>query len=175
MPTIAIFQWRNEILRFTRTNSLNIAIYHGSTRNITPKNIQDIDVVITSYAIIETEYRKATAGNKITCTICKKKFYAEKFRMHRKYFCGDNARKTSAQMKTERKSQLLQDTDVSRSESDSDFSESEEIEKQKRLIKAQKEKETMQKNPKVSKAKGKVTANTITKDDLIDEIGRAHV
>ena len=35
---------------------------------------------------METEYRKATAGTKVTCRICNKKFYPDKLRMHR-YKC----------------------------------------------------------------------------------------
>ena len=32
---------------------------------------------------METEYRKATAGTKVTCRLCNKKFYPDKLRMHR--------------------------------------------------------------------------------------------
>ena len=32
---------------------------------------------------METEYRKATAGTKVICRLCNKKFYPDKLRMHR--------------------------------------------------------------------------------------------
>lgn len=52
---------------------------------------------------MEIEYRKATAGTKVECRICGKKFYPEKLRVHRKYFCGESAQRTAAQSKTEKK------------------------------------------------------------------------
>lgn len=53
--------------------------------------------------ILEIEYRKATAGTKVECRICGKKFYPEKLRLHRKYFCGEGAQRTEAQSKTQKK------------------------------------------------------------------------
>lgn len=53
--------------------------------------------------IVEIEYRKATAGAKVTCRICNKKFYPDKLRVHRKYFCGESAERTEAQSKTVKK------------------------------------------------------------------------
>lgn len=100
VPTIALRQWRNEIHRFSKEGSLNVLIYHGENRETDTKRLREADVVLTTYKIIEIEYRKATAGTKITCSICKKKFYPEKLRIHRKYFCGDDAERTEAQART---------------------------------------------------------------------------
>ncbi len=58
---------------------------------------------------MEIEYRKATAGTKVECRICGKKFYPEKLRLHRKYFCGENAKRTEAQAKTQKKSASTDD------------------------------------------------------------------
>jgi hypothetical protein len=52
---------------------------------------------------METEYRKATAGTKVTCRLCNKKFYPDKLRVHRKFFCGAAAQLSEAQSKTQRK------------------------------------------------------------------------
>lgn len=52
---------------------------------------------------MEIEYRKATAGTKVTCKLCSKKFYPDKLRVHRKYFCGASAQLTEAQALTQRK------------------------------------------------------------------------
>ena len=38
---------------------------------------------IKQLQIMENEYRKATAGTKVTCRLCNKKFYPDKLRMHR--------------------------------------------------------------------------------------------
>lgn len=54
---------------------------------------------------MEIEYRKATAGTKVTCKLCGKKFYPDKLRVHRKYFCGEDAQRTEAQSLTQRKQQ----------------------------------------------------------------------
>lgn len=139
LPTVAIRQWQTEILRFTRTGSLNVHVYHGTNRSIESslKTLMEADVVLTSYKIIELEYRKATAGTKIECSICGKKYYPEKLRIHRKYFCGDNAKLTEAQSKTERKKK----TENSKAVCASDESEGDEIDKQKRMIKKMRENE----------------------------------
>ena len=111
LPTIAIRQWQSEIMRFTTENSLKVRVYHGSNRaDSSLKDLADADVVLTSYKVLEIEYRKATAGFKVQCSVCKKKFYPEKLRVHRKYFCGDKAVMTAAQAKTQRKKQRTMKT-----------------------------------------------------------------
>merc|ERR1719329_1541390 len=77
LPTVAITQWCTEIARFTRENSLTIKVYHGTDRETSIENLQEADVVITSYKIVEIEYRKATAGTKVVCRLCNKKFYPD--------------------------------------------------------------------------------------------------
>ena len=85
---------------------------------------------------MEIEYRKATAGTKITCSICGKKFYPDKLRLHRKYFCGEKSQRTSAQSKTERKkSNMMKGTKKKINESNSESESEDEIDKQKRAIK----------------------------------------
>lgn len=72
LPTIAIRQWHMEIIKYTRENSLRAMIYHGSDRDSNSvADLSKYDVVITSYKILEIEYRKATAGAKVKCRICK--------------------------------------------------------------------------------------------------------
>lgn len=100
VPTIALRQWRSEIHRFSKEGSLKVVIYHGENREAEANNLREADVVLTTYKIIEIEHRKATAGTKIECSICGKKFYPEKLRIHRKYFCGDDAERTEAQART---------------------------------------------------------------------------
>merc|ERR1711871_730399 len=108
LPTVAIRQWQSEISRFTIENSMKVKVYHGSNRaDSSLKDLADADIVLTSYKVLEIEYRKATAGFKVQCSVCKKKFYPEKLRVHRKYFCGDKAVMTAAQAKTQRKRQRV--------------------------------------------------------------------
>ena len=82
------------------------------------------------------------------CRICGKKFYPEKLRLHRKYFCGEFAQRTEAQSKTEKKKGRPGGSSTSNkggkkysvdsSENDSEYEETEsedEIAKQKKMNK----------------------------------------
>ena len=131
VPTIAIRQWHSEILRFTKSKSLAVRIYHGSDRECSIEDFARADVVITSYKIVEIEYRKATQNIKVTCTICNKKFYPEKLRIHRKYFCGESAQRTVAQSKTEKKKLQSDSSTAMATAPDADIEE-DEISKQKK-------------------------------------------
>lgn len=80
---------------------------------------------------MEIEYRKATAGTKVECRICGKKFYPEKLRVHRKYFCGATAQRTEAQAKTQKKT--VKGTKPQRNSSDVESDDS--IAKEKKKLK----------------------------------------
>ena len=47
-------------------------------------SLLETDIVITSHKIVEIEYRKATAGAKVVCRVCSRKFYPEKLRVRRR-------------------------------------------------------------------------------------------
>jgi hypothetical protein len=137
LPTIALRQWQAEIARFTKPGAVTVYCYHGNTRtsdNIL-QTICSVEVVLTSYKILESEYRRATAGSKIECSVCGKKFYPEKLRVHRKYFCGESSRRTSAQSKTVRKSGPKSKTKAALEEESSSEEESgDEIDQQKKTV-----------------------------------------
>jgi DNA repair protein RAD16 len=135
VPTIAIRQWQAEILRFTKSKSLVVRIYHGSDRECSVEDFAKADVVITSYKIVEIEYRKATQNIKVTCSICNKKFYPEKLRIHRKYFCGESAQRTVAQSKTEKKKLHTDSSAAAAASPVADEEEEDEISKQKKANK----------------------------------------
>ena len=102
VPTVAMHQWIFEIAKFTKADSLKIKMYHGDTRDGTIDNLtKGVDVIITTYKIVEIEYRKANSHDKMTCKICGKKYKYEQYRNHRKYFCGIYAKRTEKQSKTE--------------------------------------------------------------------------
>jgi DNA repair protein RAD16 len=182
VPTIALIQWQMEIQRFTSEGSLSIAVYHGNSRDAGPEMLCNADVVLTTYKILEIEHRKATAGTKIECTICGRKFYPEKLRIHRKYFCGENAQRTEAQARTEVKrrrqggggaASAAADSEDESSFDDSEDSSSEDsIAKQKRNIKrgaqSQAPKSTPSKETKKTKTEkindGKSKASSLKKN-----------
>ncbi|KAK9247909.1 SNF2 family N-terminal domain-containing protein [Lipomyces tetrasporus] len=61
VPTVAIMQWRTEIESNT-AGKLTTSIYHGATRVEDPKKLKQFDVIITSYSVLESVYRKEHAG-----------------------------------------------------------------------------------------------------------------
>ncbi|KAG9317078.1 P-loop containing nucleoside triphosphate hydrolase protein [Chiua virens] len=61
-PTVAIMQWRNEIS--THTEGMNVLIWHGANRTIDPKQLKECDVVLTTYAVVESCFRKQESGFK---------------------------------------------------------------------------------------------------------------
>ena len=137
LPTVAIRQWQAELFRFTRPGSLSVHVYHGTNRGVESSlhTLMEADVVLTSFKIIELEYRRATAGTKVECSICGKKYYPEKLRSHRKYFCGESAQLTEAQSKTQRKKTRV-GAGVGGAETVSSSSDDEdEVDRQKRMIK----------------------------------------
>ncbi|CAM9802362.1 unnamed protein product, partial [Ectocarpus sp. 8 AP-2014] len=102
-PTIALKQWQSELARFVKPGVLKVVIHHGPKRATLAEDLTSADVVLTTYAIVENEHRKAYAGDKVACPDCGKTLYPDKMFVHRKYFCGDSAQRTEAQAKTQRK------------------------------------------------------------------------
>ncbi|KAF9580307.1 hypothetical protein BGW38_003097 [Lunasporangiospora selenospora] len=61
-PTVAIVQWMNEISE--HAPSLKVLIFHGAKRTESMTELQSHDVVLTTYSIIESAYRKQHYGFK---------------------------------------------------------------------------------------------------------------
>lgn len=62
-PTVAILQWRNEIAKYTN-DALKVTVWHGATREADVKKLREQDVVLTSYAVMESSFRKQQNGFK---------------------------------------------------------------------------------------------------------------
>lgn len=103
-PVIALSQWKTEIEKFTAPNTLTVGTYHGPSRNKEmPKELlQKYDVVLTTYQVLEQDFRKMVAPNKVTCPNCGGKYKMDKLRVHLKYFCGEGAQRTEAQRRQRR-------------------------------------------------------------------------
>ncbi|SNX84973.1 probable RAD16 - nucleotide excision repair protein [Melanopsichium pennsylvanicum] len=71
-PTVAIMQWRNEIEQYT-TPKLKVLLWHGANRTQNLKELQAADVVLTSYAVLESSFRKQESGFKRKNEILKEK------------------------------------------------------------------------------------------------------
>jgi DNA repair protein RAD16 len=70
-PTVAIMQWRNEIQ--THTTGMDVLVWHGASRNTDPGELKKYDVVLTTYAVLESCFRKQQTGFKRKGAIIKEK------------------------------------------------------------------------------------------------------
>ncbi|KAK1353590.1 DNA repair protein RAD16 [Heracleum sosnowskyi] len=102
-PLVAVVQWVSEISRFTLKGSNKVLVYHGAKRGKTLHEFSDYDFVITTYSIVEAEYRKYVLPPKEKCNWCGKSFCEQKITIHQLFFCGPNAitsKKPSKQRKS---------------------------------------------------------------------------
>lgn len=102
-PVVAVSQWVGEINRFTLKGSTKVLVYHGANRERNSKHFSEYDFVITTYSIVEAEYRKCIMPPKEKCSYCGKLFYKKKMAIHLRYYCGPDAVKTEKQSKQQRK------------------------------------------------------------------------
>ncbi|KAG5639348.1 hypothetical protein H0H81_004069 [Sphagnurus paluster] len=70
-PTVAVMQWRNEIE--AHTDGLKVLVWHGSSRESDTKELQKYDVVLTTYSVMESCFRKQHTGFKRKGMIVKEK------------------------------------------------------------------------------------------------------
>ncbi|KAL8097181.1 hypothetical protein AgCh_030334 [Apium graveolens] len=99
-PLVVVIQWVNEIDRFNLRGSNKVLVCHGGNRGKTLHEFSDYDFVITTYSIVEAEYRKNVMPAKYKCIWCGKLlFYEHKISIHLKYFGGPNAVRTNKQSK----------------------------------------------------------------------------
>ncbi|KAH6915496.1 SNF2 family N-terminal domain-containing protein [Coprinopsis sp. MPI-PUGE-AT-0042] len=61
-PTVAIMQWRNEIA--THTEGMKVLVWHGGSRETDMDELKKFDVVLTTYAVLESCFRKQHSGFK---------------------------------------------------------------------------------------------------------------
>jgi DNA repair protein RAD16 len=103
-PVIALSQWKSEIEKFTERGPLSVGIYHGPDREkVMPREMMSkYDVVLTTYQVLEQDFRKMVSPNKVACPNCGAKYKIDKLPVHLKYFCGDGAQRTEAQMRQRR-------------------------------------------------------------------------
>jgi len=59
-PTVAIMQWRNEIEKFAK--GLSVHVWHGGNRSNAHKEMEGFDVVLTSFAVLESTFRRQHSG-----------------------------------------------------------------------------------------------------------------
>lgn len=62
-PTVALMQWKNEINQHTN-GKLKIYLYHGASKTVNIADLAPYDVILTTYSVLESVYRKQTYGFK---------------------------------------------------------------------------------------------------------------
>nr|GMC81632.1 DNA repair protein RAD16-like [Ipomoea batatas] len=63
-PVVAVGQWVSEIERFTLKGSNKVLVYHGKNREKCLDRLSEYDFVITTYSIVEFDYRKICDASK---------------------------------------------------------------------------------------------------------------
>lgn len=59
-PTVAILQWRNEMQKYAP--GLRVVVWHGAQRSRDRDTLSTVDVVLTSYAVLESTFRRDRYG-----------------------------------------------------------------------------------------------------------------
>ncbi|KAI8973440.1 SNF2 family N-terminal domain-containing protein [Mycotypha africana] len=83
-PVVALIQWKNEIERHTN-NALSVYIYHGANRSKDMNALKEYDVVLSTYQVLESSFRRQEYGvkNKYTKAIRKEKSLLHRIHWHR--------------------------------------------------------------------------------------------
>ncbi|CDU21006.1 DNA repair protein, putative [Plasmodium yoelii] len=102
-PIAAVMQWKSEIEKFIEKDFLKVYIYHGNYKKISSKELLEYDVVITSYAMVEVNFRKIINKLKVSCEYCGRLYLPSTLVIHQKYFCGPNAVRTEKLKKRKKK------------------------------------------------------------------------
>ncbi|THU89973.1 hypothetical protein K435DRAFT_728656 [Dendrothele bispora CBS 962.96] len=80
-PTVAIMQWKSEIE--THTDGMRVCVWHGNSRESNAKELGKHDVVLTTYAVLESSFRKQERGFKRSGKIIKEKSPVHQIQWHR--------------------------------------------------------------------------------------------
>ncbi len=61
-----------------------VIIYHGQKRTCDLEELGSADVVLTTYSIVESEYRRHCLPGKVPCRYCRTRMYPDRLRLHLK-------------------------------------------------------------------------------------------
>lgn len=61
-PVVALYQWKDEIEKYTHPGAVKIYIFHGAQKCNKKEELLEYDVVLSTYAIMESCFRKQTTG-----------------------------------------------------------------------------------------------------------------
>ncbi|KAJ3342600.1 DNA repair protein rad16 [Entophlyctis luteolus] len=72
-PTVAIMQWLAELRERVTPDFFKICIFHGTNRETSKEALESYDVVLSTYSIIESLFRKQQTGFKRKGSVVKEK------------------------------------------------------------------------------------------------------
>ncbi|PWN33964.1 uncharacterized protein FA14DRAFT_123824 [Meira miltonrushii] len=80
-PTVAILQWRNEIEKYTK--GFKVIVWHGANRSSDATALKSADVVLASYGVLESAFRKQVSGFRRKGNIVKEQSVVHSVEWHR--------------------------------------------------------------------------------------------
>jgi DNA repair protein RAD16 len=81
-PTVALMQWKNEI-ELHAGDSLSVAVFHGANRSGDAELLAQNDVILTTFAVLESVFRKEKYGFKRKGATIKEKSVLHKIEFYR--------------------------------------------------------------------------------------------
>ena len=91
VPTSALVQWEQEIKTCVDEGSLKVLVYYANRAGVVDGDFKGYDVVLTTYPVIEADWRKIINRHMVVCQWCAKKYLPRSMKVHLKYFCGPDA------------------------------------------------------------------------------------
>jgi len=91
VPTSALVQWEQEIKACVDEGSLRVFVYYADRADVVDGDFKGFDVVLTTYPVIEADWRKIVNRHMVACEWCGKKYLPRSMKVHLKYFCGPEA------------------------------------------------------------------------------------
>jgi len=91
VPTSALVQWEQEIKTCVDEGSLKVLVYYANRAGVVDDDFKGYDVVLTTYPVIEADWRKIINRHMVACQWCGKKYLPRSMKVHLKYFCGPDA------------------------------------------------------------------------------------
>lgn len=102
VPTSALAQWEDEIRDCVAPGALRVVVYYADRKRVEASTLQNADVILTTYPVVEGEWRKCVNRAMVPCRWCGKKLLPRSLVTHLKYFCGPDAVRTAKLAKREK-------------------------------------------------------------------------
>lgn len=81
---------KSEIDKFCEADALSVCVYHGPDRvkTVSREMMRKYDVILTTYQVLEQDFRKMVSPNKVKCPNCGNKFKVSILHRRLIFLCG---------------------------------------------------------------------------------------